>query len=99
MVASARMLEVEGVDAAMAAMATPLNLEVLREVGLWDPSLEQAGAGDLVLAARGAAAEAALGAADAALAAPPPSAAGPASGPPPRTVRSAASRLRSEERV
>jgi FdrA protein len=93
MVASARMLEVVGVEVAMAAMATPLNLEVLRDVGLWDPTLEQAGAGDLVLAARGAGAEAAIGAAEAALAEPPPAAAGAAAGPLPRTVRTAARRL------
>src|SRR5437773_2594579 len=51
--ASARMLELEGVEAAMAAMATPLNLALMREGGLWDAALERAGPDDLVLAARG----------------------------------------------
>src|SRR5215469_49769 len=68
MAASARMVAVDGVEAAIAAMATPVNLELLRESGLWDPALEEAGAGDLVLAARGAAARAAIGAAKSALA-------------------------------
>lgn len=93
MVASARMLEVEGVTAAMAAMATPLNLEILRESGLWDPALEAAAADDLVLAARAADPAAAIRAGEAALAERAP--AGPAAdaGAPPRTVRTAARRL------
>src|SRR5215469_13481508 len=92
MAASARMVAVDGVEAAMAAMATPLNLELLREGGLWDPALEEAGAGDLVLAARGAAARAAIEAAESALAERPPVAAG-GTRPAPRTVRAAARRL------
>ena len=35
MLASRRMLDVPGTEAAMAAMATPLNLELLKEAGLW----------------------------------------------------------------
>jgi FdrA protein len=89
MLASARMLEVEGVEAAMAAMATPLNLGLLRESGLWDGRLERAGDGDLVLAARGADPSAAIAAAEAALAAR-PAVPGGAAGAAPRTVRAAA---------
>jgi FdrA protein len=93
MVASARMLEVDGVTAAMAAMATPLNLEILSESDLWDPALETAAADDLVLAARAADPAAAIRAGEAALAERAP--AGPAAevAAPPRTVRSAARRL------
>jgi FdrA protein len=92
MAASARMLAVEGTDAAMAAMATPLNLDVLRESGLWADTLRDAGAGDLVLAARGRHPETAVRAAEAALAERRPEpAAGPE--PAPRTVRAAAGRL------
>src|SRR5437588_5663531 len=90
MQASARMLEAGGVEAAMAAMATPLNLAVLRESGLWAPELEVAGPGDLVLAARGADPAAALRAGGAALAPPARPGAGAGSGPPPRTIRTAA---------
>jgi FdrA protein len=89
MLASARMLEVEGVEAAMAAMATPLNLGLLRSSGLWDGRLERAGGGDLVLAARGADPGAAIAAAEAALAAR-PAVAGGSDGAPARTVRAAA---------
>jgi FdrA protein len=89
MVASARMLEVDGVKAAMAAMATPLNLGILRDGGLWDPALEEAAPDDLVLAARGAGAEAAVRAAEAALAER-PAARAAAAGPAARTVRTAA---------
>ncbi len=60
MAASARMLAVPGTEAAMAAMATPLNLDLLREGGLWDDALAGAGPDDLVLAARGADPAAAL---------------------------------------
>ncbi|HKF76342.1 MAG TPA: FdrA family protein [Candidatus Dormibacteraeota bacterium] len=97
MLASARMLEAEGVDAAMAAMATPLNLDLLREAELWDVRIEGAGPGDLVLAARGPGAEAGVQAAERALAERPEPAgtgAGAGAGPPARTVRSGAGRLR-----
>src|SRR6266566_1895185 len=67
MVASARMLDVDGVRAAMAAMATPLNLAVLRESGLWDPALETAAPDDLVLAALGTDPAAAIRAGETAL--------------------------------
>ena len=67
MVASARMASVPGVEAAMAAMATPLNLDMLRESGLWSDQLAAAGPDDLVLAARGDDPEAAIRAADATL--------------------------------
>ena len=93
MLASARMLEVQGVDSAMAAMATPLNLGVLRGSGLWGPPLESAGPDDLVLAARGAEPEAAIRAAEAVLAAQSPGAEAGGVGPPPRTIRTAAGRL------
>jgi FdrA protein len=69
MAASARMLAVPGTGAAMAAMATPLNLDLLRESGLWDDAaLAGAGPDDLVLAARGEDPDAAIGAGNAALA-------------------------------
>ena len=93
MLASARMLEVQGVDSAMAAMATPLNLGVLRGIGLWEPSLENAGPDDLVLAARGADPEAAIRAAEVVLAAQSPVEEAGGVGPAPRTVRTAARRL------
>ena len=93
MLASARMASVEGVEAAMAAMATPSNLSVLREAGLWDSSLESCGLDDLVLAARGADPAAAIRAGQAALAqrAPVSTPIGP--GPSARSVRGAARRL------
>jgi FdrA protein len=93
MVASARMREAAGAEAAMAAMATPLNLRLLREDGLWDAALEGAGPDDLVLAARGPDPAAAIRAAEAALAAPPGPGSDAGAGPPPRTVRTAARRL------
>ena len=94
MAASARMLSVEGTDAAMAAMATPPNVDVLREDGLWDEAVA-AGPDDLVLAARGRDPEAAIRAGEAALAERPAAASGPGAiaGPAPRTVRTAAARL------
>ena len=67
MVASARMASLPGIEAAMAAMATPLNLEMLRESGLWSPEIAQANPDDLVLAARGEQPEHALAAGEAAL--------------------------------
>ncbi len=93
MSASSRMAAVPGTEAATACMATELNLQLLKEAGLWDSSLEGAGADELVLAARGAGAEAALRAGEAALSERPAiSAAGAetAKGAPPRTVRAAA---------
>lgn len=41
-----------GVEAASVAMATPLNLDLLRDDGLMTPELEIAGPNDLVIAAR-----------------------------------------------
>src|SRR5207302_4078320 len=92
MLASRRMLDVGGAEAAMVAMGTELNLEMLREAGLWDDSLAAAGPDDLILAARGPDPEPAIRAGESALAerkAP----AGAAADLPPRTVRSAARRL------
>src|SRR5256885_510385 len=92
MAASARMLAVDGTEAAVAGMATPLNLDVIRGAGLWSAALDEAGPDDLVLAARGRDPEAAIGAAEAALAERPgPPAAGAEAAP--RTVRAAARRL------
>jgi len=93
MLASARMASVEGVEAAMAAMATPSNLSVLREAGLWDSSLESCGLDDLVLAARGADPAAAIRAGQAALAQGAPVSTPTGPGPAPRSVRGAARRL------
>jgi FdrA protein len=67
MLVSGRMLEVEGVEAAMAAMGTPLNLDLLRDSGLWADELEPAGPDDLVLAARGHDPDAAIREAEVAL--------------------------------
>jgi FdrA protein len=92
MQASRRMLDVAGTEAAMVAMGTELNLEMLREAELWDDSLATAGADDLVLAARGGDPDAAIRAGLAALAERKAPAAGPQDRPP-RTVRSAARRL------
>ncbi len=91
MLASRRMLDVPGVEAAMAAMGTPLNLDLLREAGLWSPDLDPAGSDDLVLAARGEDPAAAIRAADQALAE--RIVTQPAGELPARTVRQAAARL------
>jgi FdrA protein len=93
MAASARMLAVPGTEAAMAAMATPLNLELLREGGLWeDAALARAGPDDLVLAARGEDPAAAIRAGNAALAGR-GAVARASSEKPPRTIRLAAKSL------
>ncbi|HEX6350224.1 MAG TPA: FdrA family protein [Candidatus Dormibacteraeota bacterium] len=92
MVASARMSAVPGVEAAMAAMATPLNLVLFKEMGLWTEELAQAGDSDLVLAARGPEPEAAFLAAERALTER-GTAAGPGPLAPPRTMRTAAGLL------
>ena len=93
MAASRRMLDVPGVEAAMAAMAGELNLEVLRKAGLWDDSLDGVRPDELILAARGSDPEAGIRAAEAALAE--RSARTPETERtlPPRTVRTAAARL------
>lgn len=91
MLVSRRMADTEGVEAAMAAMATPLNLEMLREAGLWNAELTGAGADDLVLAARGRDPGAALAVARDLLTRRSSAEAGDQ--PPPRTVRNAAARL------
>ena len=77
----------------MAAMATPLNLGVLTQSGLWDPSLENCRPDDLVLAARGVDPEAAIRAGEAALAERVNIGHENELGPAPRTVRAAARRL------
>ena len=92
MVASARMSALPGVEAAMAAMATPLNRDLLRETGLWSDDLEAAGDNDLVLAARATDPAAALRAAEQALSERAPVAAA-GDDPAPRTVRTAARAL------
>lgn len=92
MLASRRMLEQPGVTAAMAAMATEFNLHLLREAGLWSEALESAQPDDLVLAARGEAAGAAIQAGLAALAERAPVSGG-ATTRPPRTLRTAAREL------
>ncbi len=91
MLASRRMLSVPGVEAAMVAMGTQLNLEMFRAAGLWAPELAAAGPDDLVLAATGAEAEAAIAEADAALSERLMSQS--TDEPPPRTIRRAAARL------
>jgi FdrA protein len=93
MAASARMLAVPGTDAAMAAMGTSLNLDLLRDGGLWEPALDGTGPDDLVLAARGIDPDAAIEAGRAALAERAPEAAADPGQAPPRTVRTAAGRL------
>jgi FdrA protein len=94
MAASARMLAIPGTHAAMAAMATPLNLDLLRDSGLWDDAaLAGAGPDDLVLAARGDDPAAAIAAAAAALAERVPAGRPVGEGPRPRTVRAAARQL------
>jgi FdrA protein len=93
MLASRRMLDVPGIEAAMVAMASDLNLAMLRDAGLWTDSLEDVRPDDLLLAARGEDPQAAIRAAEAALAertAPAPGGSGEL---PARTLRSAAHRL------
>ena len=92
MLASRRMLDLPGVEAAMAAMGTPLNLDLLRDTGLWSESIATAGPDDLILAARAQDPDAVLAEAVAVLA----ERMTPASGgdlAPPRTIRAAARRL------
>ena len=88
MLASRRMLDLDGVEAAITAMGTPLNLELIRDGGLWSDQLDGAGPDDLILAARAEDPEAALAEALAALSerAPPDS----SDLAPPRTIRTAA---------
>lgn len=94
MLASRRMSDQPGTEAAMAAMGTPLNLDLLRESGLWTAELEAAGADDLILAARGTDPEASVEAGLEALAERPASASELGGGAAlPRTVRTAAARL------
>jgi FdrA protein len=94
MAASARMLAVPGTEAAMAAMATALNLDLLRESGLWDDAaLAGAGPDDLVLAARGEDPSSAIDAGTAALAEHAVAGRTSGAGPAPRTIRAAARRL------
>lgn len=90
MLASQRMQDVPGVEAAMAAMATELNLRLLREAGLWDASLEGVRPDDLVLAARGEDAEAAMRAADSVLAERVGARPAGSADMPPRSIRTAA---------
>jgi FdrA protein len=93
MAASARMLAVPGTEAAMAAMATPFNLDLLREAGLWEATaLAGARPDDLVLAARGEDPAAAVAAGNAALAVRNPIARA-SSEVPARTIRVAAKSL------
>ena len=89
MLASARMSAVPGVEAAMAAMATDVNLDVLRESGLWSTELEAVDRSVLVLAARGDDPEAAIAVGEAALAERPATVAA-AGARRPRTIRTAA---------
>jgi succinyl-CoA synthetase alpha subunit len=46
---SSRANEIDGVHQAFVAMGTPMNKEVLRDLGLMTSELEQAGAGDLMI--------------------------------------------------
>lgn len=92
MQASKRMLGRDGTVAAMVAMGTELNLELIRSAGLWTESIAGAGPDDLVLVVKAEDPDAALAEALAALAARvTPPAVGEAA--PPRTVRAAARRL------
>jgi FdrA protein len=93
MLASRRMLDVPGIEAAMVAMASDLNLAMLRDAGLWTDSLEDARPDDLLLAARGEDPQAAIRAAEAALAERTAPTAGDSGELPARTLRSAAQRL------
>ena len=93
MLASRRMLDVPGIEAAMVAMASDLNLAMLRDAGLWTDSLEDVRPDDLLLAARGEDPQAAIRAAEAALAERTPPTPGGSGELPPRTLRSAAHRL------
>jgi FdrA protein len=93
MAASRRMLDQPGVEAAMAAMASDLNIQMLRAAGLWDPSLEGAAQDELILAARGSDPEAAIRAADSALGERAAVSAGGSAPAAPRTLRTAAAQL------
>jgi FdrA protein len=52
--ATRAMLDVEGVSFATAVMATPANVDALRNAGITDPSLDAVSANDLALAVAGA---------------------------------------------
>lgn len=65
MQASRHLAAQPGVEAAMVAMATPLNVEILQEAGLWSVELSTALPDDLVIAIRGSKAEEALHTVDA----------------------------------
>lgn len=97
LLASRRMADQPGIDSAMAAMGTPLNLDLLRENALWAADLDSAGPDDLILAARGEDPETALRAGLEALAERPAPSAGGAdeasASAPARTVRTATARL------
>ncbi|GAA3707297.1 acyl-CoA synthetase FdrA [Nonomuraea antimicrobica] len=81
--------ELPGVQAAMVAMATDLNVSILRELGF---GVQEAGPGDLVIAVRARDTDAAVREADRRLAASSSRAHGAAGDQPPLTTRSAAAR-------
>ena len=88
MMAAARAAEsVDGVERALCFMATPANREEAASMGFSEPGIEGAGPDDLVLAVRGAEADAGLAAAEEVLDAAPSGGAPGASGPrPPRSL-------------
>jgi FdrA protein len=93
MLASRRMLDAPGVEAAMAAMASDVNLRMLRDAGLWEPSLDGAALDELILAARGSDPEAGIRAGEAALTERAAASPGGPAAAAPRTIRTAASSL------
>lgn len=93
MLASRVMQDTPGTEAAVAAMATPLNLDLIRQWGLWDERLEGVAVDDLVLVARGKDPDVAIRAATDALEQRGAPAAGDGQEVAPRTVRTASRRL------
>lgn len=53
MLINSEIKEREGIGEAVVAMGTEMNLKLLSDMKLWDASLEEAGANDLIIAVRG----------------------------------------------
>jgi len=84
--------QLPGVDAASIAMATPLNIDLLKDDGLATPDVQSAGPNDLVIAVRAQSGQKAQAAVEEAMAllSRRPTSTGAAEAKPPRTLTSAA---------